>query len=203
MLLFLNCAVKQEVKQEKIPDMDLFLDLWSVITYSLKSLSPRWAAALRRLRLRLPESAPGRRWERTPDALPTRRRSAVRTVWTHKHLLDPDSSSHLCSCVLYFSFSFFYFGCRCSNSFQRLWLLIGVGTATVFSSFTPASSTLFAKYNTHTWRRKTMNPSDYLPLNSEFWVNLRVSNFLFPVWSSCYIYLSEAHRVCVKNVLHR
>lgn len=103
--------------------------------------------ALQQPRPRLPELPPGCLWQRTAVAPPTPLDSAGQQV---------------CTCTYIHTINFFlsplkhpgqpYLGCLWSNSVQRSQLLIGVGTATISSSFLPASSLLFAKYNTTTCR---------------------------------------------------
>ena len=118
----------------------------------------RWAAAPQQPRLRLPESPPGRQRQRTADAPPTPPDPAGRRVCTHKHT-HTHTHTLMTDCWLFVTISQSvntsrYLWCRCSNSLQRSRLLIGVGTATI-SSFTLVSSTLLAKYNTHTWGSTT------------------------------------------------
>lgn len=128
------------------------------------------AVALQRPRLRHPGSLIGRRWQRTPGALPRPPDPAAQRVYTHtqihrnththswvqfcshqvsmNHLIMNKSEDIKPSTVMTVNVSQ-YLGCRSSNTLHRSCLLIGVFT-TISSSFTPVSSALLAKYNTKT-----------------------------------------------------
>lgn len=110
--------------------------------------SLRWEEAPRQPRLRHPESTVGRQWQRTADAQPGPPDPSAQRAYTHTpNKLKVCVQTKKCICC---RITRQHLGWRCSNNVHRSWLLTDLGR-TISSSFSPVSSTLLAKYKTHTW----------------------------------------------------